>query len=360
MSDQDLIIRDVKAKAVFAPLARPITTAVGIIPSAPLVLINVLTDQGIVGHAYIFGYSPVSLGPLVQLIDNLAEGLRGKTIAPVSRMNDFASEFRLLGRQGFLGMAISGLDMAFWDALAKAQDMPLARLLGGEETPIPAYDSFGVIDPERDLHVLENSLAQGFKAIKIKIGDVDLKRDLEVVAAVREIIGSDIQLMVDYNQSLNVPEAIYRINRLSEYDLLWVEEPVPAEDLAGHASVRNSCHAPIQTGENWWFPEDATRAISAGASDFAMLDLMKIGGVTGWMRAAGLAQGASLPVSSHIFAEASAHVLAVTPTAHYLEYLDIAGCILKDPVQIEDGALRPKGPGLGITWDNAAVRKYAM
>ncbi len=360
MSDATLVIEDVIARAVDAPLARPLTTAVGKIPSAPLVLIDVVTAQGVVGRSYIFGYSPVTLRPLVELISNLAETLLGKSVSPVQRMRDFDGAFRLLGRQGLLGMAISGLDMAFWDALGRAQDLPVVRLLGGEEEPIPAYDSFGVVDTERDAAEIETSLEQGFKAIKIKIGVGDLRQDVETVAAVRRIIGADIRLMVDYNQSLTVPEAIRRINRLAEYDLHWVEEPVPAEDLTGHAKVRASTPVPIQTGENWWFPEDIARAISLNACDFAMLDLMKIGGVTGWLRAAGQAEGASLPVSSHIFLEASAHVLAVTPTAHFLEHLDIAGAVLREPLKIEDGALRPRGPGLGIEWDDEAVSQYAL
>ena len=354
------VIKDVKARAVDAPMARPITTSVGTIPSAPLVLIDVVTDQDIVGRAYIFGYSPVTLRPLVELISNLTDMLRGKPVSPVERMRDFDDAFRLLGRQGLFGMAISGLDMAFWDALGRAQGLSVARLLGGNENPIPAYDSYGVIDPARDTAQLESSLEQGFKAIKIKIGGSDLRQDLETVAAVREIVGGDTRLMVDYNQSLTVPEAIRRINRLAEFDLHWVEEPVAAENLSGHASVRASCQMAIQTGENWWFPEDIARSISAGASDFAMLDLMKIGGVTGWLRGAGQAEGASLPVSSHIFMEASAHVLAVTPTAHFLEHLDIASSVLKEPPKIEDGALRPRGPGLGIDWDNHAVSRYAL
>ena len=355
-----LVIKNVEARAVIAPLARPLKTAVGTIPSAPLVLIDVVTVQGVVGRSYIFGYSPVTLRPLVELISNLAEMLRGKSLAPVPQMREFDGAFRLLGRQGLLGLAISGLDMAFWDALGHAQDLPVVRLLGGDEKPIPAYDSYGVINPERDIAQLENSLAQGFKAIKIKIGSGDLRHDVETVAAVRKIIGSDTRLMVDYNQSLTVPEAVRRINCLAEYDLEWVEEPVPAEDLSGHAAIRTSCHVAIQTGENWWFPEDIARAIAASASDFAMLDIMKIGGVTGWLRAAGQAEGASLPVSSHLFMEASAHVLAVTPTAHFLEHLDIAGAVLSKPLEIEDGALRPRGPGLGIDWDDHAVSQYAL
>lgn len=166
--------------------------------------------------------------------------------------------------------------------------------------------------------------------------------------------------MVDYNQSLTVPEAQRRIDRLAEYELLWVEEPVPAEDLSGHATVRGACGVAIQTGENWWFPEDVARATAAKASDFAMLDIMKIGGVTGWLRAAGQCEGASLPVSSHIFVEASAHVLSLTPTAHFLEYLDIASAILEEPLEIERGALRPRGPGLGMKWKEKAISQYLL
>lgn len=354
------VIKDIKVRAVDAPLARPIKTSVGTIPSAPLVLIDLFTDQDVVGRAYIFGYSPVTLKPLVKLIDNLKSMMLGKPISPVELMRDFSNAFRLLGRQGLLGMAISGLDMALWDALGRAAGLPVCQLLGGVIKPIPAYASYGVIDPNHDIALLESSLQQGFKAIKIKIGNGDLLQDAETVRAVRKAIGSSTRLMVDYNQSLTVPEAVRRINRLSEYDLQWVEEPIPAEDLSGHAAVRASCEVAIQTGENWWFPEDIARAISASASDFAMLDIMKIGGVTGWLHAAGQAEGASLPVSSHLFIEASAHVLAVTPTAHFLEHLDIASAVLCEPLEIEDGALRPRGPGLGIDWDDRAVSQYAL
>ncbi len=360
MCDTSPIIEDIEARAVIAPLARPVTTAVGTIPSAPLVLIDVIATQGVVGRSYIFGYSPVTLRPLVELISNLKDMLKGKPISPVDRMRAFEQSFRLLGRQGLLGMAISGLDMAFWDVLGRMQGLSVARLLGGGDQPLPAYDSYGVVDVERDATQLERSLAQGFTAIKIKIGGGTLSQDIKTVAAVREIVGPETRLMVDYNQSLTVPEALRRTHCLAEYDLHWVEEPVPAEDLAGHATVRASSRVPIQTGENWWFPEDAARAIAAGASDFAMLDIMKIGGITGWLRAAAQAEGASLPVSSHIFVEASAHVLAVTSNAHLLEYLDIASAVLSEPLQVDDGIVCPRGPGLGLDWDMDAVNQYAL
>ena len=174
------------------------------------------------------------------------------------------------------------------------------------------------------------------------------------------MIGPDVRLMIDFNQSLTAPEALRRIRALARFDLEWVEEPVPAEDLAGHARVREGSPVPIQTGENWWFGHDMAHALAAGACDFCMPDLMKIGGVTGWLRAMGQAEAAAVPVSSHLFIEASAHVLPVTPLAHYLEYLDLAGAVLADPPVPVDGCVAARGPGLGMDWDETAVARHLL
>ncbi len=360
MSTEPLTIRSVTARPVDVPLARPMRTASGSLPSAPLVLIDVATEEGVTGRAYIFAYTTVTLSALTALIGDLAPLLEGEDAAPAERWAGFTARFRLVGRQGLLGMALSGIDMALWDAQGQAAGLPVARLLGGTIKPVPAYDSYGMVDPVRDRHMLEDSLSQGFKAIKIKIGGGDVGQDLEKVAAVRDIIGDDIALMLDYNQSLTAPEAIRRIDRLARFEPYWIEEPVPAEDLAGHAAIRAQSPVPIQTGENWWFVFDMAKALEAGACDYAMPDLMKIGGVTGWLSAMGLAEAAGMPVSSHLFGEASAHVLAVSPTAHWLEFLDKARPILAEPMVLEDGMVRPQGTGLGITWDEAAVDRYGV
>lgn len=358
MPDPALTIRSLTARAVVAPLARPLRTASGEIPAAPLLLIDIATGQGVTGRAYLFAYTKVTLRALKALVEDIAPLLAGKPCAPYERAAEFERTFRLLGRQGLLGMVLSGIDMALWDALGRALNQPVVALLGGAARPIEAYDSFGLIDLKEDARRLERSLAQGFRAIKIKIGGGELAADARIVREVRGIIGDETRLMVDYNQSLSAPEAIRRLRDLQPYGLAWVEEPVPAEDLVGHAAVRAARLAPVQTGENWWFAADMAKAIEAGASDHAMPDIMKIGGVTGWLRAAALAEAASLPVSSHIFIEASAHVLPVTPTALYLEYLDSAGAILKEPLTVIDGKVTAHGPGLGMDWDEAAVAKY--
>ena len=360
MSTTTATIRSVKARAVVAPISRPVKNAFGVIEAAPLVLIDVATDQGVTGRSYIFAYAKLTLAPLVHLIEQIGGDLTGKAIVPFDLMAGMDAKFRLLGWQGLVGMAVSGLDMAFWDALGQLGGQPLARLLGGSPRPIRAYDSYGVVDPVADEKDLRRSLDRGFRGIKIKGGDGDIDNDERVVKAVRGLIGPDIALMLDFNQSLDPAEAKRRIERLAPYHLSWIEEPVAQENLSGHAEVRQASAIPIQAGENWWFPRGFAEAIAAGASDFIMPDLMKVGGITGWLGVAGQADAASIPMSSHILPEASAHVMAVTPTAHWLEMLDFAGTILVDPIKIVDGTVTARGPGLGIEWNEAAIAKYQV
>jgi len=360
MSQSVPAIRGVRARAIVVPLKRPLRNAFGVFNAAPLVLIDVETDRGATGHAYIFAYSDLTQKPLVQLIEGIGRELSGKPVAPYDLIAALDAKFRLLGWQGLVGMAVSGLDMAFWDALGQVAGKPVVELLGGSAKPIRAYDSYGVVDPVADERALRHSLEQGFRGIKIKGGDGDAANDERMVKGVRALLGPDIALMIDFNQSLDPAEATRRIDRLAPYDLTWVEEPVAQENLSGHAKVREMSPTPIQAGENWWFPRGFAEAIEAGASDFIMPDVMKCGGVTGWLQIAAQASAANIPMSSHLFAEASAHLLAVTPTAHWLEYLDFAGAILAQPAKIVDGAVTARGPGLGLEWNESAVAKYLV
>jgi mandelate racemase len=279
---------------------------------------------------------------------------------PVDLMAVMDAKFRLLGWQGLVGMAVAGLDMAFWDILGRAAGKPVVELLGGSPKPIRCYDSYGAVEAGADEKALRRSLEQGFRGIKVKGGDGDAANDERRVKGLRKLLGADIALMLDFNQSLTPNEAKRRIERLAPYDLTWIEEPVPQENLSGHAEVREASPIPIQAGENWWFPRGFAEAIAAGASDFIMPDLMKVGGITGWLNVAGQADAASIPMSSHILPEASAHVLAVTPTAHWLEVLDFASTILADPIRIVEGRLTARGPGLGLEWNEAAIAKYLI
>jgi len=353
-----LTFQSLTARSVLAPMARAVRTAVGTIPAAPLVLLDLATREGVIGRSYLFAYTPPAAAPLALLLRSLGEELAGQALVPREIYRHLDRRFRLLGTQGLVGMAIGGLDMAIWDALARAAGQPLATLLGGAPRALPAYDSYGMVDPVADAGLLRASVEGGFQAIKIKLGGGSLEQDLATLAGVREAIGPTARLMVDYNQSLDVAEARRRIAALARFDLDWVEEPVANEDLQGHARVRAGSPVPIQTGENWWFPRGMAEAVAAGASDLAMLDVMKIGGVTGWLAAAAQAEAAGLPVSSHLFVEASAQLLPVTPTAQWLEWLDCASAVLREPLRPAAGQVTARGPGLGLDWDEVAVARY--
>jgi mandelate racemase len=170
-----------------------------------------------------------------------------------------------------------------------------------------------------------------------------------------------VALAVDYNQSQSVPEAQRPCRALEPLDLAWIEEPTRADDDDGHARIAREVITPIMIGENWGGPREMARSIAAGACDLAMPDVMKIGGVSGWIRAAGLAAVAGMPMSSHLFPEVSVHLLAVTPTADRLEVLDLAAPVLRTPLRVEAGMVTPSAePGSGLDWDEDAVKRYRL
>ena len=167
--------------------------------------------------------------------------------------------------------------------------------------------------------------------------------------------------MCDFNQALTVNEAILRGRQLDdEGGLYWIEEPTRADDFAGNRRIADALDTPVQIGENFMGPEQMAQALAAQASDYVMPDAQRIGGVTGWMRAAALAQGAGLEMSTHLFPEVSCHLLAVTPTGHWLEFVDWAAPVLAEPLTVSGGlAMVPDRPGTGIAWDEQAVARYA-
>jgi mandelate racemase len=360
ITEAGLTVANVRARAVNIALERPVQTSGGEIPTAPLVLIDLETREGTTGRAYVFSYSTFALEPLRQLVENLGKTLEDHTVAPLEIERKLQAMFRLLGPQGLTGIAASGIDMAAWDALARAHGLPLVELLGGGEKRIPAYASLRTMHPESVVEEARELGELGFQSYKVKIGHGDVGTDLEVINALRAVIG-DARLAVDYNQSLSVTGAIERVRVLDEEGLYWIEEPTRADDFVGHARIAEEIKTPICIGENWWGPHDVAKSLEAGACDYGMPDAMKIGGVTGWLRTAALAEPSGLPLTSHIFPEISTHLLAVSPTAHRLEYLDTAGAILKEPVRIEEGhALVPEGPGIGLEWDEEAVSHYLV
>jgi mandelate racemase len=354
-------IHKIQARPVVAPLDPPVRTASGHVTQAPLLLIDLATDEGVIGRSYLFGYHAFTLGPLRELVLALGEVINGDQVAPVELDRKMRARMTLFGTRGLQGLAVAGIDMAAWDALAVAAGVPLANLLGGRPRPIPAYNSLGMIPPGEAADAAAKTAAAGFKALKVKIGWPTLAEDLAVVRAARKHLGDGAALMVDFNQSLATPEAIRRGRVLDGEGVSWIEEPVRADDYRGAAEIAAQVATPIQIGENFNGVYEMELALSLKACDLVMPDPQQIGGVTGWLRAAALAQAAGVPCSSHIFIEVSAHLLAVTPTCHYIEYLDVAAPVLAEPLRPVDGTIQaPARPGIGLQWNEEAVRRYAI
>lgn len=365
MNTPQLHIRGLRLHPVLVPLERPLVTRVVTVEKAALLLIDLETEEGITGHSYIFGYSPAGCRHIASLLMQIEELTEGEAVAPAALFGKLRKALTLFGQQGLTLMAISGFDVACWDALAKAAGLPLATLLGGAPGRIAAYNSngLGLIDPAA---VAEEALAlrdeAGYRMVKLRMGREQLSDDLAALRAARDALGEDFPVPVDFNQGLNVEEALRRGRALdAEGGVFWIEEPIAYDDYAGCARIAAEVATPIQIGENFYGPEDMARALEAGSADYMMPDLERIGGVTGWLRAAAIAEAARIEMSSHLFPEVSCHLMTVTPTAHWLEVVDWASPVLAQPLEVEEGfAVVPERPGNGLAWNPEALGRYAL
>jgi len=363
MSSTPLKLRSIRAQGVEVPMKLPLGTSAATIRSAPLLLVDVETEEGITGRSYLFCYLAAAAPAIAQLLGEVQRVLQGDTLSPVPLWAKLARRFTLIGAQGIVRMAMSGFDVACWDALAVAAGKPLSALLGGSPRPIPAYNSngLGLMAPEAAADEAEKLLEGGFRAVKMRLGHPALEADLLAVRAVRKRLPAEVALMVDFNQALSVPEAMRRGRALDQEGVYWIEEPIRHDDLRGCRKLARELATPVQIGENFSLPQGMAEAIRASASDYVMPDLERIGGVTGWQRAAALALAHDLPMSSHLFPEVSAQLLCVTPTCHWLEYVDWADAILAEPLRIVDGNAIPSSrPGSGLLWNEEAVRRFRL
>lgn len=340
-------------------MAVPHQTASGTVSESPLVLVDVITDAGVAGRGIVFTYTAMALKPTAEMIANIAPLIAGDILAPAAIEQKLNKRFRLLGTQGLVGMALAGIDMACWDALARLHQVSLMEMLGGSLRPVPAYGGIGYDGAVECGKAAEEWARRGFTGVKAKIGYPTVAEDIAVVRAMRSAMGPAAAVMVDYNQSLAPVEAVERLRLMEDEGLTWVEEPTLAHDYQGHAHIAREIRTPIQCGENWWGVRDMQHAIEARASDYMMPDVMKIGGVTGWMRAAALGDVHGIRLSSHLWPEISAQLLCVTPTGHWLEYADWWNPILREPLRLEKGVACLDGvSGSGVDWNEEAVSRY--
>jgi mandelate racemase len=363
MSAARLTVRAIRSVAVDVPMKHVLGTSQAAVRSAPLLLVDLETEEGVTGHAYLFCYMPAAAAAIASLLAEVERLVRGEAIDPGVLWAKLAKRFTLIGVQGIVRMAMAGFDIACWDALARAAGVPLATFLGGTPRPIRAYNSngLGLMEPAALADEASELLDGGFTALKVRLGHATLAGDIAAVRAVRARVPDGVQLMVDYNQALTLAEALRRGRALDGEGVTWIEEPIRHDDYRGAAQLTAALATPIQLGENFSQPHAMQEALAAGACDFVMPDLERIGGVTGWLRAAAIAASHGVEMSTHLFPEVSAHLMAVTPTAHWLEYVDWAAPLLAEPIEIRDGEARPGSrPGNGLEWNRQAVERFRM
>lgn len=357
-----LKLKSIKARPVVLKLERPIVARIATITDWPLILIDVYTEEGVVGSSYLEPYIPKSMRYLVPAIQDLGEHLKGRQLAPIEMFEAARKSLHFVGYEGLSLIVVAGLDMAIWDALAKASNMPLCALLGGTVGAVPAYNSNGLW--LKDPMAVANEAVElrdegGFKGLKLRLGRERLSDDLATIHAVREAVGVDVDIMVDLNQGLNLGEALVRCHAIDDLGLAWIEEPLVYDNLEGCARLASELKTPIQIGENFYGPRALYTALQLKACDYVMPDLMRIGGITGWLRAVPIAAAAGIPVSTHLYPEVAAHLMRVTEGAHWLEWQDWVNPLLQSPFKVKDSMLEISNtPGTGIAWNEKTVSAH--
>ncbi|CAB3769592.1 enolase C-terminal domain-like protein [Paraburkholderia humisilvae] len=363
MTTHPLKIRSIDAVAVSVPMNRPLGTSAQSIRSASLLLLTLQTDDGICGRSYAFCYLESVARSLEVIVRDLSDFLAGHELAPVELSESVARYFKLTGLYGPLRMVASAIDGAAWDALSVCAGVPLAVYLGGSIRPIRAYNSngLGLMPADQAADQAEELVSAGFSAVKMRLGRTRFADDLIALRAVRKRLADDIAIMVDFNQALSFAAAMEYCPQLDGEGVYWIEEPIRHDDFEHLAMIASATKTPLQLGENLVGLPPVFDSLKVDASDYLMFDVDRIGGVSGWRLASGVAAAAGRPVSSHLFPEISAHLLAATPTRHWLEYVDWANLLLEEPLRISDGnAMLSDRAGNGIVWDQDAVKRCQL
>jgi len=343
-------------RPVVVTLAQPILSALGSIETCGVVAVRLYTDDGMIGENLVFTLNNRRTRVLQQLIDELADLIVGQDAGHITGFWQRAwGNLNFFGQKGLAVMGISAIDGALWDAAAKAAGLPLYRMLGGAQDRVPVYHSGGLWlhqSIEQLVEEAERMVAEGFIAIKMRLGLPDPLRDVARVQAVRAAIGLQVHLMADANQCLNEAQAI-RLGRLLEpYQLAWLEEPLPAWDLEGLARVAQALDTPIASGETEYARYGFRHMITLRSADVLMPDLQRVGGVSEFIRVGHMAAAYDIGISSHLFPEMSIQVLGALENARFLEYMPWFSDLYQERLVFQDGLAQvPERPGWGFSFD---------
>ncbi|MFD8075969.1 mandelate racemase/muconate lactonizing enzyme family protein [Streptomyces sp. NPDC059718] len=324
------------------------------------VLVSLTTDDGLTGTGYAYTIGTGGSSVLALLRDHLAPLLTGADARSVEALwRRLLSVTRATSVGAITSLALAAVDTALWDLRCLRAGEPLWRLAGGAHERLPLYDTEGGW-----LHLTPDELAagalrakeRGLRGAKVKVGKPTAGEDVERLAAVRAAVGPDWVLMVDANQSMTGAEAIRRARAYEPYDLAWFEEPLPADDLAGHVRLAASTSIPVAVGESLYGVGRFAEYLAAGAAGIVQVDVARVGGITPWLKTAHTAEAFNVQVAPHFLMELHTSLACAVPPGMYVEHIPQLDAITRTPLTVVDGhVVPPETPGLGIDWDEDAI-----
>src|ERR1700751_1816080 len=361
-------ISGIRSQIVALPADEPLADAAEN-PNAtrPIVTLEMNTDDGVVGLGGTY-FGGALTGTLKSAIDELGALIVGedplRVEAVVAKLRAVAGS---AGPGGIFHLALSALDMALWDIRGKSFNLPLWKLLGGARERVPTYASGALmrgLSLDRVVRAAATLKDKGFREMKTQLalpGETTPAIEVERMRRMREAIGPDIKLMCDINQRWRPEQAVDIGRRVEDagVGLFWLEDVTTADDFAGLARVSDALSTPVAGGEYVWGIVPLRHMMEARSVDVPMVDLVRVGGITQWLKVAGMAEAFNLPVVSHLIPEVHVHLIGAVPNGLTVEYMPWLRPLFKEVPEQQNGELAmPTAPGLGLKFDRAAIERY--
>ncbi len=328
-------------------------------------IVRIECDDGAsgVGYTYTIGTGGSSVVALLR--DHLAPRLVGRDPECVEAVwKDLFFHTHATAVGAITSLALAAIDTALWDLRCRRHGLPLWKAAGGAQAKVPVYTTEGGWLHLAERELVEQTIAakaDGFRGAKIKVGRPHVSEDVARLAAVREAVGDAFELMVDANQCFTVAEAIRRARAFEPFGLAWLEEPLPAEDLGGHAELAAQTSIPIAVGESLYHPSHFREYLERNACSIVQADVARVGGITPWLKTAHLAEAFNAPICPHFLMELHVSLTAAVPNAAWVEYIPQLDELTSSRLAVDAGfASAPSTPGLGIEWDWPAIERRAV
>ena len=328
-------------------------------------IVRLTCDDGAQGTGYSYTIGTGGSSVVALLRDHLAPLLLGEDPDEIERLWKrlfFHTHATAVG--AITSLALAAIDTALWDLRGVRTGLPLWKLAGGAQRRVPTYTTEGGwLHLSRDALVDEAVAARekGFRGTKMKVGKPHLSEDVARLDAVRSAVGDAFELMTDANQGFTVSESIRRARAFAPFGLAWLEEPLPAEDLGGHAELARTAPMPIAVGESIYATQHFREYLERDACSIVQVDCARIGGITPWLKVAHLAESYNVAVCPHFLMELHVSLAAAVPNGAWVEYIPQLDELTSSRMAMRDGyAIPPDEPGLGIDWDFAAIERRAV